>query len=159
MDARRARKTRRARLPSGGESEPFMKSHPPLSLWVSALLFLGTLPIQGCSSSTPDDLAEVHDFPLRPAVKGEAEKLKACLESVIKGQRTHHRETGRYVSGAKNLNVDRECTGLHLKVRAHDGGYLATAKLVKDETMVVWIADETGKIFEEMPGDEDELEL
>ena len=137
-----------------------MKKHPPLALWVSAVLFLSALiALQGCSGSTPDDLAEVHDFPLRPAVKGEAEKLKNCLESVIKGQRAHHRDTGRYVSGAKNLNVDRECTGLHLKVRAHEDGYLATAKLVKDETMVVWIADETGKIFEEMPGDEDELEL
>ncbi|NUM88180.1 MAG: hypothetical protein HUU37_03160 [Bdellovibrionales bacterium] len=134
-------------------------NRPPLSLWLGAILFLGTLlMLQGCSGSTPDDLAEVHDFPLRPAVKGEAERLRGCLDAVIRDQRAHHRDTGRYASGAKNLRVERDCAGLHLKVRAHDGGYLATAKLVKDETMVVWIADETGKIFEEMP-EEEELEF
>jgi hypothetical protein len=114
--------------------------------WIIA----GLLLLSGCGSTPLDQQPGFDNYPLRTATASEGKKLKNCHKAIFAAEKEAKQKTGNYSSHVSKLGVDSDCGDMMVMVEPHPQGYLAVAKINKDNTTVRWLSDETGKIFEEL---------
>ena len=108
--------------------------------------------LTGCAGAifggAPDGLKDMENLGTRGASRSEEKVLDRCLNIVFLHQRSHYNRFRRYQSDPKGLRLKDACDDLELKISMRPKGYLATARMVEDKSIVRWTVDQSGSVYE-----------